>query len=399
MAERPPLRDATAGLVVAVAYVVLAVVWMAVGEPLPGGRWFSVHLFTLGVITNAIGEIAPRIAASVGPVGVGPVVAHRVVRNAGVATVLIGRVAGPGWVVGVGATLLGADLLAVYVRCRRSRKGATQPRYAPVLRLVERAIGAFVHGAVLGGLLAVGVLGGGAVRAAHLHVMVLGWGVVPVLAAAPFFVGMMARTRMDEDAEAGALRAAGRAATAVTVATLALLGTWVVEWPRYVAVLALLVVAVAAGRVASYVITVTLGARHGAAATMLVVAVSLAPVAVLVDAAAVATRDAVMLTVAGVVALVGVSGQAIVAVGGHLLAVSAATARSRARAIEAAERSRVVWAAAFGVGLGALTVAVLARARGAWPVLAWVTVLASAVGSLTTIAVAARRSDATRATE
>ncbi|CAN5876691.1 hypothetical protein BH20ACT7_BH20ACT7_19990 [soil metagenome] len=35
-------------------YSITALVWVAIGDVLPGGRWLAVHLFTLGAVSNMV---------------------------------------------------------------------------------------------------------------------------------------------------------------------------------------------------------------------------------------------------------------------------------------------------------------------------------------------------------
>ena len=54
-----PLRPAFA---LAGAYAGAAVLWVLAGSVLPGGRWFAVHLFTLGVLTTLVVALTDHFA-------------------------------------------------------------------------------------------------------------------------------------------------------------------------------------------------------------------------------------------------------------------------------------------------------------------------------------------------
>jgi nitrite reductase (NO-forming) len=108
------------------------------------------------------------------------------------------------------------------------RKQAVGARFAWIVRVHERAHGAFVHGGVLGVLMAVGAVKGGwyaSARLAHLHVNLLGWGGLTLLATLVFFGPTMARTRIEPGADDRAAVALRHGATALTTGVLALLAT------------------------------------------------------------------------------------------------------------------------------------------------------------------------------
>ena len=68
----------------------------------------------------------------------------------------------------------------------------------------SRFVDGFVHGAILGALLGTGVLTGrwyGAGRIAHLHVNILGWAGLTLLATLVFFGPTMVRTRIRQGAD------------------------------------------------------------------------------------------------------------------------------------------------------------------------------------------------------
>jgi hypothetical protein len=93
--------------------------------------------------------------------------------------------------------------------------------------MYERTHGAFVHGALLGVLVGTDVLSGPwhlAARTAHLHVNLLGWGGLTLLATMVFFGPAIARTPMEKEAGPRAARALRWGASGLAAAVLALLG-------------------------------------------------------------------------------------------------------------------------------------------------------------------------------
>jgi len=213
---------------VAATYALAVVVWVAFGADLPGGRWFAVHLFTLGVVTNLVLALSDHFARTL---------THRAgatprwqlpLANAGILAVLFGVPSGRSWVIVVGATVLTSVVFLSYRRLRALRRAALAPRFGWVVRAYERAHGAFLHGAVLGALIGASVFAGawiGAARLAHAHINLLGWAGMTLLATIVFFGPTVARTRIEKGSDARAARTLGHAATALTLAVLALLGT------------------------------------------------------------------------------------------------------------------------------------------------------------------------------
>ncbi|MBY5163937.1 hypothetical protein [Salsipaludibacter albus] len=213
----------------ALVFAALALVWLVGGDRLPGGRWLAVHLLTLGVVSNLVLGFSRHFAETLTRVPAGAAPYSQLVGfNSGVATVMVGMVAARPVVVGIGATVATSAVLVGHRRIRRSRQQALGARFAWIVRCYERAHGAFVHGAILGALMGTGVLAGrwyGAARIAHLHVNLLGWAGLTLLATIVFFGPTMARTRIESGADARAARQVPVAGHAVTVAALALLGS------------------------------------------------------------------------------------------------------------------------------------------------------------------------------
>jgi nitrite reductase (NO-forming) len=203
-------------------------VWIVAGRRLPGGRWLAVHLFTIGVVTNLVLGLSDHFArALMHQPGAMPGW-QLALTNAGALMVLWGIPSSERWSIAAGATALIVAVFASYRRLRALRRTALGPRFAWVVRMYERSHGAFLHGALLGALIGTGLLGGrwiAAVRTAHLHVNLLGWAGLTLLATVVFFGPTIGRTRIQEGADARAARALRIGATALAIAVLGLIGT------------------------------------------------------------------------------------------------------------------------------------------------------------------------------
>ena len=214
-------------MAVSVGYGAAAAAWVVAGEALPGGRWLAVHLFTLGVVTNVVLALSDHFARTLTHQP-GRVPAWQLpTANAGVLCVLAGRVGGWSWAVVLGATVLTAVVFLSYRRLRHMRRRALAPRFGWIVRMYERAHGAFIHGAVLGAILGTGAAGRWyvPVRTAHLHVNLLGWAGLTLLATMVFFGPTVARAQIGEGREARARRALGWGATGLTAGVVAILGS------------------------------------------------------------------------------------------------------------------------------------------------------------------------------
>lgn len=243
------------------------------------------------------------------------------------------------------------------------------------------------------------MLGGawhGAARLAHLHINILGWGGITLLATVVFFGPTMMRTRMEEGADATAARALRHGMTALTVGALALLatgagGAWALP-ARLTAAAAPAGYAAAATVVCLPVIRAGRRAQPSAPAWMIRTACVWFAVAVWADVVVVATGRWRLLDALGVVVITAVLGQAIVAALGYLspmLITGGPAERAAARQrLDAAPRARtwllnlgvllVVLSAMAGTGLGEGGALVT---RGGWVLIA-----ASIVGQLTLMA-------------
>src|SRR5690625_1857514 len=199
-----PFGGAIPSLLAALGYLILLAAWLIFGDRLPGGRPFGVHLFTLGVLSNLILTFSEHFARTVTRSPGERSWWWPIATNIGIAGILVGLP--QRWIpaLGFGATTLTVVAVLAYLRLRRLRRRAVGARFAWIVRVYERAHGAFLHGAILGALLGIGVLGGGwfiAARTAHMHANVLGWGGLTLLATLVFFGPTMARTRIEAGAD------------------------------------------------------------------------------------------------------------------------------------------------------------------------------------------------------
>jgi nitrite reductase (NO-forming) len=228
-AQRAPFQPLAPAVAVALVYGAGALIWLAVGQQFNVSRWLALHLFTLGVLSNLVMAMADHFARTLlhSPVGHGPR-SRLVLLNLGAVLVLAGLPTGQRAAVGAGATLATVAVTWLYVDLRRLRRRSLTGRFSFVVRGYERACGAFIHGALLGLLMGTGVLAGqwyGAARLAHLHINLLGWGGLTLLATIVFFGPTMLRRRIEPGAEHVAAHALRWGSVGLSVATLALLLT------------------------------------------------------------------------------------------------------------------------------------------------------------------------------
>jgi hypothetical protein len=378
-ARSAPLSALAPGVLAAGGYLVATLVWVAGGAALPGGRWFAVHLFTAGVVTNLILVFSHHFAETLMHTPGG---SHRrprlVLANIGALVLLVGLPGGWQPLVALGGTALVAAVCWLYVDLRRMRRSALAGRFGFVVRSYERACGAFTHGALLGVLMGVGVLGGtwyAAARVAHLHINILGWGGLVLLATLVFFGPTVMRTRMEEGADAVGATALKVAATALTLATLGLLATGAgapVELPaRLLAAAGLAVYAAAATAVCLPVLRAGRRAKPSLSAWHLQAACVWFLVAVWIDAAVVAAGAWRLLDALGAVLLVGVLAQAILAAVAYFAPMVwgvGPDARAAARRLLTVAAPLRVAAANIGVVLvaGAAVVGPAAGVAGGW---------------------------------
>lgn len=229
----PRFRPVLGAFFTSGCFAAASLVWVLAGPALPGGRWFALHLFTLGVLTNLIAALMPHFAEALlhAPAGAPRRVTwHLLARNTGALAVLVGLPNGMTLLIAAGATVLAADILVLYVDLRRMRKRALPTPYAFVVRAYERACSAFLHGALLGGLLGAGVLSGtwyASGRLAHLLVLVLGWGGTTLLATLVTFGPGMMHVPMQHVSSATSAAALQRAHYGLTTAVIAMFATGV----------------------------------------------------------------------------------------------------------------------------------------------------------------------------
>lgn len=390
-----PFGAAAPSIVAAVAYALALLLWLAVGDALPGGRTFAVHLFTLGVLTNLVLTFSEHFTRTVTRTPGERAWWWPIVTNVAIVAVLVGLPHRTVPLIGAGSTLLIVVVFAAYWRLRGMRKAAIGARFSWIGRIYERAHGAFIHGATFGALMGVGLVTGswyGATRVAHLHANVLGWGGLTLLATLVFFGPSMARTRIEEGADARAAVALRHGATALSVAIVLLFltgagGVWTTVF-QVAAAGALAMYAVAATRVCLPVARAVRAAKVTAARPLILGACVWFVAVVWIDVAIVAAGRWPWLDALGIAALAGVLAQAIIATLIYLSPMlRGRTTRSRETMrvrLEVGATSRMV---IFNVG-------VVAAALGATHPLAatallgmgWAMISAVAVSVLVTVA-------------
>ncbi|HWL38562.1 MAG TPA: hypothetical protein VNQ77_20410 [Frankiaceae bacterium] len=354
-----PFTPVRTTLAVAGVWAAAAGTWLVAGSALPGGRWLAVHLFTLGVLTNLLADLMRHFAATLLHVrdDGGPHLWRIAARNAGVLLVLTGRVSAVPWLVAAGATVVSAEVLLGWRDVRRMRRRALPARHAPVVRAYQRAYGAFLHAALLGALLGTGVLPGrwyANVRLAHLHVALLGWAGVPVLATLVFLGPTLLRARVADGADGRARRLLPVAAYGVTAASFALL----------LGLRPVAAIGVAAFAWAATVLCWDVVRLRGAAPnSALAVALGWLVLAAWADAALLALDATAYLDAVGALALVGGLAPVVVAAAGYIWAMSAgADVAARTARLGAVARWATVRAVLWHGGTALLATALLSRA-------------------------------------
>lgn len=317
---RSPFWSATPGILAALVALGACAVWIVGGDALPGGRWFAVHLFTLGVLSNLVLTFSQHFGHTVTRSPGDGSRLTTLVFNLGALAVLVAIPLGTTWLLGVGATIATGAVMDSYRRIRAARRAAVGARFAWIARVYERAHGAFVHGAILGALLGLGLLPGawaGTGRLAHLHINILGWGVLTLLGTVVFFGPTMVRTRIADGADATAARALRHGATALTISVLALLasalGGVAGTVMQLVTVVGMATFATAATIVVLPVVGAALDAKPSAPRGPLIAASSWLVALVWADVLVIALQAWQWLPLLGVVALAGVLLQSIMA--------------------------------------------------------------------------------------
>lgn len=225
---RPPFAEVVPSIVLALGYAAALLTWLAFGDLLPGGRTFAVHLFTLGVLTNLILALSEHFSRTVTRIPGERSWWWVVATNLGIVLVLAGVASGVAPMTGLGATGLVAVALLAMRHLRRLRVRSIGARLGWLVRAYERSHGAFVVGALLGGVLGIGLVGGSwyaSVRIAHLHANLLGWGGLTLLATLVFLGPTMARTRIEAGADVRAAADLRYAAAGLAVGVALLLVT------------------------------------------------------------------------------------------------------------------------------------------------------------------------------
>lgn len=226
-----------------IAALVSAAVSIAGRGTIPETWWTTIHLVTLGVLTNGILQWSWYFARGLLHL---PPTDRRAGRDALVRSLafnvaLIGLVAGI-WTGLLGLVLACAVAIGVAVAWHglamaRAAKGALGSRYAPLLRFYVVAAALFVLGCAIAGLLTVALLQPDAwgwlasvrdeLSIAHAIVMVAGWLGLSIAGTLVTLGPTMLRTRMDDVAAPWALRALPWLAAAVVVsAACAVAGWW-----------------------------------------------------------------------------------------------------------------------------------------------------------------------------
>ncbi len=362
---RSPFGPANPSIVAALVYATAVFAWIAVGDVLPGGRWLAVHLFTLGVLTNLVLTFSEHFARTLTRAPGERAWWWPLITNTGILLVLIGLPTENRVLVGTGAIVVSAAVFASYRRMRHMRRMAIGARFDWVVRVYERAHGAFLHGAVLGALMGVGLASGawyGAVRTAHLHANVLGWGGLTVLATLVFFGPSMARTRIEPGADVRSAKALRWGATALTVALLALIVTGApgvgAVAARLVAAVGLAVFATAVAIVCAPVVRAVVRARPGGSRPLVVAAASWFIAVAWADVVVVATARWAWLDTLGAMALAGVLAQAVMATLTYLAPMlRGRTTQARERLRARLDTAPTVRAVVFNAGVISVAVA------------------------------------------
>ncbi|WP_370324203.1 hypothetical protein [Euzebya sp.] len=219
-----PFARVAPALVVATAWFAATV---AVGllDVRVGGRWLVVHLFTLGVLTNLLVAFTQHFARSVTRVDADLGPRALLALNLGVVGVLAGMVAGAPALLAGGATTVVAIIALGRVQLSRMRAAAVSTRFDWLVATYARAYEALAVAAALGAAMGAGAVPGawyGSVRLSHLHLTLLGWTGLVVIATVAFFTPAMLRLRAPEGSEARAARSLRAGTGGLAVAALAL---------------------------------------------------------------------------------------------------------------------------------------------------------------------------------
>lgn len=360
-----PFWSTLPSIAAAVSFAVASLVWVVAGSFLPGGRWLAVHLFTLGVVTNVVLVFSDHFGRKLSKHDATRRGWYAPVANVGILAVLVGIPNDVRILVGLGAVVVTAVVVASQVRLLAMARAAGERRFGWIPRIYLWAHAAFVVGAVLGMAMGVGWIPGhwyAGVRVAHLHVNVLGWGGLTVLSTLAFFGPAIVRTRIAAGADDRAGQALGVAAPALFVAVTGLsllgLGDGGATVARLVAAVALAVVATSVTVAVVPVGRAAAGANEGATRRPVVAVATWFVLAAWADVAVVATGAWRLLDAVGLAVFVGVLGQLIATVITYLVPLL----RSRGFAgrdvlLARFERGEVVRTTVWNVGVATMVVA------------------------------------------
>lgn len=324
-----PFAPTAPAMVSAVLFGTVSLGWLLAGRWLPGGRWVVVHLFTLGVLTTLIAAFTRHFATSLAEASPPtprwrPLVAA-IVLDLSVVALLVGRLVHGKVLLALGTVgllgVVGANLLVLRV----ARRGVPTARSVSIVRRYEDAHVAFLLAGVVGTLLGIGLVGGGwysGFRDAHLHLNVLGWAGLTVLATLVVFAPTLLQAPSHPDGE--------RAATALRVAAVALVVTAgglvlaggtvgvVSGLARTLAVAGLLTYGVGAWVVVDGVLRAARSSGESPSRWPVVGAAVWLPVGIVLDVVVVATTQRRAFDAVGVVLFIGVLTQLILGVFLHL---------------------------------------------------------------------------------
>lgn len=359
-----PFADVVGSIVIAACYLAAVGAWLLAGDLLPGGRWLAVHLFTLGFLSTVILAFTHHFAVTLTHSKTQRPQIQMLLYHAGAIGVLVGIPSGNMALLLGGVTVTTGVVFVAYWQLRTLRMTALGARFAGVVRLYERAHGAFLHGAILGALSGATIVTGvwwGSVRMAHLHANVLGWAGLTLAATLVFFGPTMAYTKILPGADMRALRQLRIGAHLLTIAVFALIFTGASGTAgtvsRLIAASALAGLAAVVTSVCVSVARAVWGAKHSAQRP-LVLAVSVwFPLVIWADAYLVATSSWRWLDAIGVAAFTGVLLQAVLATFMYVAPILRGnTAAARERLRERLTRLANIRAVVMSVGAASVVI-------------------------------------------